>query len=140
MSKRPATTDSAARFRTTRAAHRDETAQDYVEAVLQLTETRQEVRVRDLAAMMGVSHVTVTRIIARLKREKLLAGEPYRPISLTPKGLRLAHATRERHQIVLHFLLSLGVPAGQAEIDAEGIEHHVSDATIGAMRRTLAPN
>jgi DtxR family manganese transport transcriptional regulator len=36
---------------------------------------------------------------------------------------------------VLEFLLALGVPKRQAEIDAEGIEHHVSSATLRCMRR-----
>jgi DtxR family manganese transport transcriptional regulator len=129
--------DHAARFRTTRAAHRDETAEDYVEAVMQLITDRGEARVRDLAAMMGVSHVTVTRIVARLAREGLLEARPYRPVELTAAGRRLADRIRERHRVVLGFLLSLGVPARQAEIDAEGIEHHVSEATIRAMRRAM---
>jgi DtxR family transcriptional regulator, manganese transport regulator len=130
--------DQAARFRTTRAAHRDETAEDYVEAVMQLVLDKGEARVRDLAMMMGVSHVTVTRIVARLAREGLFEARPYRPVVLTSAGRRLADRIRERHEVVLGFLKSLGVPARQAEIDAEGIEHHVSDATIRAMRRAMS--
>jgi len=128
-------TDPAARFRSTRAAHRDETAEDYVEAIAQLIDERGEARVKDLAEMMGVSHVTVSRIVARIHNEGLVDTEPRRPIYLTPKGRRLAARAKERHEIVLAFLLALGVPRKQAEIDTEGIEHHVSQATIEAMRR-----
>jgi DtxR family manganese transport transcriptional regulator len=126
--------DLSTRFRTTRAAHRDETAEDYVEAVMQFSAERGEARVRDLAKMMGVSHVTVTRIVARLARKGLLETRPYRPVGLTAAGLRMAERIRERHEVVLWFLKSLGVPARQAEIDAEGIEHHVSDATVRVMK------
>jgi DtxR family manganese transport transcriptional regulator len=35
-----------------------------------------------------------------------------------------------RHRIVYQFLLALGVDAGTAAIDAEGIEHHVSPRTL----------
>jgi DtxR family manganese transport transcriptional regulator len=129
--------DQSARFRTTRAAHRDETAEDYVEAIKQLIADRGEARVKDLARMFGVSHVTVTRIVARLAREGLVEARPYRPVGLTAAGERLADRIRERHEVVLWFLKSLGVPARQAEIDAEGIEHHVSEATIRAMRRAM---
>jgi DtxR family manganese transport transcriptional regulator len=129
--------EPSTRFRRTRAAHRDETAEDYAEAVAYLIEFRGEARVRDLAAMMGVSHVTVTRIVARLRRQGLLEAEPYRPIVLTPAGRRLAQRARRRHADVLAFLHALGVPRGQAEIDAEGIEHHVSEATIRAMRNMV---
>lgn len=127
------------RFRSTRAAHKDETAEDYVEAIMQIALEQGDdgARIRDLARFMGVSHVTVTRIIARLVRDGLVQTDPYKPVELTAEGRRLAHRIRQRHQIVLTFLRSIGVPARQAEIDAEGIEHHVSDATIRAMRRAI---
>ncbi len=126
--------DQSARFRSTRAAHRDETAEDYVEAVMQITSERGEARVTDLARLMGVTHVTVTRIIARLAREGLVEDRPYKPIALTAKGKKLAARILARHETVLGFLKAIGVPARQAEIDAEGIEHHVSDATVRVMK------
>ena len=127
----------AERFRGTRAAHEDETGEDYVEAIAELIDERGEARGRDLSAMMGVSHVTVSRIIARLARKGLVSTEPYRPIELTSSGRELAARVKRRHEIVLAFLRAIGVGADQAEIDAEGIEHHVSEATIRAMERVL---
>ena len=124
----------SARFQGTRAAHEDETAEDYLEAIADIIDSDGEARVRDLVRIMGVSHVTVSRIVARLVREGLAKTEPYRPITLTPAGVRVARRARARHEAVLSFLLSIGVPRAQAEIDAEGIEHHVSQATIRAMR------
>lgn len=135
MAKRQPT--DADRFRRTRAAHRDETAEDYVEAIADLLDASGEARVVDLAEMMGVSHVTVSRIVSRLCDEGLVDKKPHRPMALTAKGKRLAAQVRERHEVVFSFLRSIGVPAKQAEIDSEGIEHHVSDATIKAMRRVL---
>jgi DtxR family manganese transport transcriptional regulator len=35
--------------------------------------------------------------------------------------------------MVLDFLLALGVDERTAQLDAEGIEHHVSPATLGAF-------
>ncbi len=123
------------RYHSTRLAHRDETAEDYVEAIAQLIAQHGEARVKHLAAHMGVSHVTVTRIITRLQRDGLVITQPYRPIELTPKGRRMAAASEKRHQIVLDFLIAAGVSPRQAEIDAEGIEHHVSAATLKAFAR-----
>ena len=127
--------DAAARFQRTRAAHKDETAEDYCEAIAAISVDCGSARVRDLARFMGVSHVTVTRIITRLQSEGLVTTEPYRPIFLTAEGKKLAERTRRRHEIVLAFLVSIGVPLKQAEADAEGIEHHVSEATIRAFKR-----
>lgn len=129
--------DATVRFRRTRADHRDETAEDYVEAVAHLVGTRGEARVKDLAELMGVSHVTVSRIVARLCGEGLLETEPYRPIRLTKRGRRVAESSRERHETVVRFLRAIGVSTDQAEIDAEGIEHHVSPETLAAMERVV---
>ncbi|MBX3367048.1 MAG: manganese-binding transcriptional regulator MntR [Phycisphaeraceae bacterium] len=131
------------RFKDTRAAHEDETAEDYVEAIADILRSRGEARVSDLSRMMGVSHVTVSRIVTRLVKKGLVQTAPYKPITLTPEGLLLAERARTRHDAVLAFLIAIGVPRSQAEVDAEGIEHHVSDATIKAMTRltrTLADN
>jgi len=130
--------EQSERFRGTRAAHRDETAEDYVEAIEQLVVDRGEARVGDLARLMGVSHVTVSRIVGRLQREGLVSTAPYRPVELTAAGRRMAKKSRERHEAVLQFLQTIGVPKRQAEIDTEGIEHHVSDVTIRALRKLTA--
>lgn len=121
----------------TRADHAQETAEDYVEAVFDTVQEKGECRVTDLARHFAVSHVTVSRIVSRLKQEGLMDTAPYRPITLTVEGTQLAKRAKKRHQIVLEFLLSLGVDQKTAEIDSEGIEHHVSDVTLAAMKRHL---
>jgi DtxR family transcriptional regulator, manganese transport regulator len=122
------------RHEKTRQDHANETAEDYVEAVSDILHERGECRVRDLAERMGVSHVTVTRIIARLQKQDLVETQPYRPIRLTPAGERMAAASRQRHHIVLSCLRALGVPEVDAQRDAEGIEHHVGEATLDCMQ------
>ena len=128
---------SPERFRSTRRAHMDETAEDYVEAIAQLIEQRGEARIGALAEMMGVSHVTVSKIIARLSSEGLVTTEPRRPVVLTHSGREMARASIERHRVVLGFLLAIGVTESQAQIDAEGIEHHVSGETLAALRTLM---
>lgn len=121
----------------TRKHHANETAEDYVEAVCDIVADLGECRVLDLARHFNVSHVTVSRIVKRLQREKLLVTAPYRPIELTVKGTKLAKRVRERHEVVLRFLIAIGVDEITAEIDSEGIEHHVSEVTLKAMRKFL---
>ncbi len=121
----------------TRSDHACETAEDYVELVDDLIRETGEARAIDVARRLGVTHVTVTKTLNRLKREGLITSAPYRAIFLTGKGKRLAHKSRQRHQLVVEFLLALGVPRKDAETDAEGIEHHISPRTLQAMRRFL---
>ena len=121
----------------TREAHSQEIAQDYVEAVADLIATTGEARVIDLARLLGVTHVTVTRTIQRLQRDGLVTAQPYRSIFLTDVGRALSEESRRRHEIVVAFLESVGVPAEVAESDAEGIEHHVGKETLAAFVRRL---
>jgi DtxR family transcriptional regulator, manganese transport regulator len=128
----------AAALRRTRLEHAMETAQDYVEAIADLSASHGEARAVDLAHRFGVSHVTVIRTVARLQRDGYLSTRPYRSIFLTEKGSRLAEESRKRHEIVVAFLRALGVPEEIAQTDAEGIEHHVSPATLAAFKQYTA--
>lgn len=113
-------------------------AEDYVELIAELIETRGEARPVDIAERLGVKPPTVTKNISRLKAAGLVRREPYRAVFLTETGQALANACRHRHRIVVTFLISLGIDAETAERDAEGIEHHVSDATLAAFEAQLA--
>jgi DtxR family transcriptional regulator, manganese transport regulator len=125
------------RFQRTREDHSRERAEDYVELIDALIREKGEARAVDLAERLGISHVSVSRTIQRLKREGFVTMEPYRSIFLTESGTALARQAHERHALVLRFLVALGVPDDVADTDAEGIEHHVSEQTLEAMRRFL---
>lgn len=118
----------------TRSDHATELAEDYVEAIADVIEEKGSCRAVDLAAQFRVSHVTVNRTVGRLQRDGYVTTEPYAPIELTAAGRKLAKASRERHEVVYRFLRALGVSEAAATIDSEGIEHHVSDETLQAMR------
>lgn len=122
-------------FARVRAAHQTETTEDYVELIADLIEVQKEARVCDLAARLGVAHPTATKVLSRLREEGYIHSQPYRAIFLTDKGQKLAKKCKERHQIILEFLIRLGVDSKTAEFDAEGIEHHISDKTLEIMKK-----
>jgi len=93
-----------------------------------------------LARRLGVTHVTVNRTLARLQRVGYVNTQPYRAIFLTNAGRKLAEESRQRHETVLAFLQSLGIPERVAKMDAEGIEHHVSPDTLAAFKTVLRNN
>lgn len=124
-------------FERVREAHQTETAEDYVELIADLIEAKGEARVTDLSQRLGVSHATVNKVVSRLRKEKLVIGERYRSIFLTEEGKALAQKCKERHELVVKFLLSLGVSEKNAEHDAEGVEHHVSEETLDAFRKFI---
>ncbi len=129
---------STNRFQRTREDHSRERAEDYVEMIDSLIRETGEARAVDIAGRLGVSHVTVSKTVQRLQREGLVTAQPYRSIFLTEKGAEIAAASQARHDLVLAFLRSIGVSEETANADAEGIEHHVSEETLAAMRTFLA--
>ena len=133
----PPEQDQARRFEKARAAQSVALLEDYVELIDDLLTSQGEARATDIARRLGVSHATAIKCLARLKREGLAQSRPYRGIFLTPEGTHLAARARNRHRIVVSLLRAVGVPAEHAELDAEGIEHHVSDAALAAFSRFL---
>lgn len=130
-------TDQTARFSATRRHHLNEAAEDYTELISDLIKENGEARVGQLASLLGVTHVTALRTIRRLAREGYVTVSFHKPIQLTAKGKKTAALSKERHGILLKFFIALGVPRNIAEIDVEGVEHHISAITLRAIKRAL---
>ena len=128
----------ALRFGKARTARSAALLEDYVELIADLLAVHGEARATEVAKRLGVTHPTAVKSLARLKREGLVTSRPYRGIFLTDAGRELADRVRARHRLVVKLLLAVGVPAEAAEADAEGMEHHASEATLKAFARFLA--
>jgi DtxR family transcriptional regulator, manganese transport regulator len=127
----------ARRFSKARTARSAATLEDYAELIAELIAANGEARMADIARRLGVAHPTVSKTIARLKREGLVTARPYRGIFLTEAGLAMARSVHQRHRLVVDVLLALGAPREAAEADAEGIEHYVSATTLRAFEAFL---
>ena len=128
---------AAQRFDKARSARSSAMLEDYTELIADLQAGQGEARTTDIARALGVTHPTANKAIARLKREGLATSKPYRGIFLTAAGQAMAERCRARHRTVVRLLLAVGVPPEAAEIDAEGMEHHVSAATLDAFEAFL---
>jgi DtxR family manganese transport transcriptional regulator len=122
------------KFEETREAHARELAEDYVEAIWSFGK---KARVTELARYFGVSHVTVIKTVGRLESLGLVSTAPYKEVTLTKSGEKLAELANKRHTIVYNFLLKLGIDEETATRDSEGIEHHVSEKTLKAFENFL---
>ena len=119
----------------TRKTHETENAEDYVELIEDLIKNEGEARVVDIAKHLGISKATVNQTINRLTKKGLVISKPYRSIHLTNIGKQIARKTRQRHNIVYNFLISLGVDKKIAEQESEGIEHHVGEKTLSLFKK-----
>ncbi|MBD1547524.1 manganese-binding transcriptional regulator MntR [Labrenzia aggregata] len=129
--------EAADRFNQARSARASALLEDYTELIADLLQEHGEARITDIARCLGVTHPTATKAVARLKREGLAVSRPYRGVFLTDEGAEMAERVRARHRLVVELLIAVGVPEEAAEMDAEGIEHYVSETTLAAFERYL---
>ncbi len=127
----------AKQFKAIRKQHSLEAAEDYTELIYELIEKDGEARTGKIAKELGISHVTALRTIRRLQEEGYVTTAQQKPVELTKKGRKLALNSKHKHQVLLDFLIKLGVPEQTAEIDVEGIEHHVSKVTLECIKEFL---
>ncbi len=129
------TLSRSAIFDNKREAQKNELQEDYVEMIAHLIQERGEARISDLAELFGVSSAAVNGAITRLKKDGLAHSAPYRSVFLTEEGEELAKKCTSRHELVVNFLLCLGVSRDNAEKDAEGLEHYLSNESLSCLQK-----
>ena len=113
-------------------------AEDYIEAIQVLIETKGRARVRDVAAQLKVKMPSVVKAISELKKLALVAQEPYGDIALTEQGRQCAVRVLQRHRALRAFLEKLGVSVATADRDACLMEHILSAETMACIHDFLA--
>lgn len=107
---------------------------DYLEQILHLIESKGYARAVDISKNLGISQASVTNMLQKLDSEGLAKHEKYRGTVLTEEGHRIARAIKERHETLTRFLRLFGLDEQTIYRDVEGMEHHVSRATLGVIR------
>ncbi|MBQ5483400.1 MAG: metal-dependent transcriptional regulator [Candidatus Methanomethylophilus sp.] len=103
--------------------------EDYLIAILRLTEGGSAAKTTELAEHMGVSPASVSEMLKILSKDGLVEYAKYRGVRLTEKGYTDARLTRKRHHIVEKFFIDvLGLEPEIAHQEAHRIEHTISDS------------
>ena len=122
-------------FKIIRNAHGIENTEDYLELINDLLNKTGEARIVDIANKFNIAQATANKTIKRLQIQGYIEKEPYRSIFLTLKGQKIASKSKKRHKIVYDFLINLGLSKKIAQLDSEGIEHHVSEFTLKKLEK-----
>jgi Mn-dependent DtxR family transcriptional regulator len=104
--------------------------EDYLEVIYELIRQKGYATAIDISESLSVSSPSVTKMLKRLDENKYLRYEKYRGISLTGEGIAVAENIRQKHSLLAEFLKMIGVDENIANIDAEGIEHHIHSETL----------
>ena len=112
-----------------------ESAEDYLEAILQLSETREHVRSIDVVRHLKISKPSVSVYLKNLKINGYINVDDNGYLTLTESGLSIAEKIYERHKVLAKIFMSLGVPEDTAYEDACRAEHVLSDPTFDAIKK-----
>lgn len=107
--------------------------EDYLEVIYELIQQKGYATAVDISESLNVSSPSVTKMLQRLDESKYLRYERYRGISLTREGIAMAESIHEKHSLLVEFLKMI-VDENVANIDAEGIEHHLHSETLKKLQ------
>ena len=111
--------------------------EDYLEVLHELELVEGRAKPARIAELLAVARPSVTKMLQRLDEEGLVEYKRYHGAVLTREGRVAAVSLRERHSLLVRFLIVLGVDEETAHIDTEGIEHHFHEKTLDALRRLV---
>lgn len=120
-----------------------QSAEDYLERIHELMERKGYARVVDIASSLKVRQASVTSMVQKLAESGYLQYEKYRGLLLTEKGRSVARKIQNRHATLSRFFSLFELDAETQRLDIEGIEHHLSPATLemlGDLTRFLETN
>ena len=117
--------------------HIHQSAEDYLEAILRLRETKGQVRSVDISLLLGVTKPSVSFAMKKLRENEFIQMDQENLITLTEKGEEIAMRIYDRHKTIISFLTAIGVEEGVAREDACKIEHDISEESFNALRKHL---
>ncbi|HUE28638.1 MAG TPA: metal-dependent transcriptional regulator [Solirubrobacteraceae bacterium] len=111
------------------AAVRSSAIEDYTKAIYALERRGGEaVTTNALAERLGVTPGSASGMVKRLGELGLVEHRPYRGVSLTDDGRRVALEVIRHHRLLeLYLVESLGVPWDRVHEEAEVLEHVLSE-------------
>lgn len=108
-----------------------ESLEDYLETILELQETKTVARSKDIAEKLSIKRGSVTGMLKKLAKNKLINYEPYGYVTLTAEGKKIAVEIEKRHIFLKDFFLRvLGVDETIADKTACQMEHAMDNQTF----------
>ena len=117
--------------------HKNESAENYLEAILMLSKEQLEVRSIDVVNELGFKKSSVSVAMKKLRESGEIEMGPDGHITLTDSGLAIAEKILERHELISSWLKRLGVDPETAVEDACGIEHVISTESFEAVKKYI---
>ena len=114
-----------------------ESAENYLETILVLSQKAEKVRSIDIVNELEYSKPSVSVAMKNLRAEGFIAIDNEGHITLTVKGKKIAEKMYERHVTISDWLVFLGVDRKTAVHDACKMEHTMSEKSFLAIKNYI---
>ena len=110
-----------------------QSAEDYLETILMLTQRMGKVRSIDVVNELGFTKASVSIAMKKLRENGYITMDKDGLITLTASCMAIAERMLDLHHTLTKFLMALGIDAATAETDAGKSEHDISQKTFDAI-------
>jgi len=115
-----------------------EIVEQYLKIVYKLTERGGIARTSDIASELGIAPASVTEMLHRLARGGYVRHKPYKGVSLTTRGKRIATKVTRKHRLLERFLVDfVGVKGQSTHEQACKMEHALTDEAEQSLCRMM---
>lgn len=111
-----------------------ESAENYLETILMISQRKPQVRSIDIANELGFSKPSISYAMKQFRENGYIIMGSDGAITLTDAGREIAERTFERHTVFTKMLIALGVNEETAREDACRMEHDISEETFLAIK------
>lgn len=111
-----------------------ESAENYLETILILSQRKGSVRAIDIANELDFAKPSVSIAMKNLRENGYIETSQAGSITLTESGREIAEKIYERHSLLSDYLISIGVDPAVAVADACRIEHVISAESFEALK------
>lgn len=113
---------------------RNEARDDYLEAILMITQERGHCRSINIAETLDVTKPSVSVAVGKLVEEGLVVMDDEKMIRFTEKGRLLAELTLAKHNYFKQLLMNAGIEEEIAEREACAMEHGISEESFEKLK------
>lgn len=111
-----------------------ESQEDYLKEIFKLREVHNSVTMQDLARRLNVKPASVTGMVKKLSKLELVEHEPYKGVSLTDLGEKIALEVLRHHRLLELYLVDhLNYTWDEIHDEAERLEHVISEKFESAI-------
>jgi len=110
-----------------------QSAEDYLETILMLTQRMGKVRSIDVVNELGFTKASVSIAMKKLRENGYISMDTEGLITLNESGMAIASRIYNRHKSLTRLFTLLGVSPEVAAEDACKVEHDLSDETFGKI-------